>query len=185
MRRIQAGIDRYWTGTDRDPLVVNHVSGSDHTRSTTIHEPAPTMVAGGLHASLLVPVEGRDGKKPQPVTDPLRTQTTRNETGLLSPFIAELRGGSSDARPVTKPLATVTASGTHHGLVTSKKPNIEDCRFRMLTPNEIKEAMAFPNSYRILGTKRDQVRMAGNAVTPPAARDLVSAVATSLNGAAA
>jgi DNA (cytosine-5)-methyltransferase 1 len=32
-------------------------------------------------------------------------------------FIAELRGGSSDARPVCGPLATVTASGNHHMLV--------------------------------------------------------------------
>ena len=32
-------------------------------------------------------------------------------------FIAELRGGGSVARPVTEALATVTASGNHHGLV--------------------------------------------------------------------
>ena len=218
MRRIQAGIDRYWTGADRDPLVVNHVSGSDSTRSTSVREAAPTMVAGGFHASLLVPVEGREGKAPQSVAEPYRTRTTRNETGLLTPFIAELRGGGSDARSVTRPLATVTASGNHHALImrnngskgdgsemvtpaaepvrtvttaghqsllTGGTPSIEDASFRMLSPDEIKRAMAFPAEYRILGTKRDQVRMSGNAVTPPAARDLVAAVAASLEGAAA
>lgn len=185
MRRIQAGIDRYWSGQERDPLVVNHVSGSDSTRSTSVREAAPTMVAGGLHASLLVPVEGREGKAPQSVSEPYRTQTTRNETGLLTPFIAELRGGGSTARKVTEPLATATASGTHHGLTTGKSTSIEDARFRMLSPDEIKRAMAFPAEYRILGTKRDQVRMSGNAVTPPAARDLVAAVAASLEGTAA
>ena len=221
MRRIQAGIDRYWTGAERDPLVVNHVSGSDSTRSTSVHEAAPTMVAGGLHASLLVPVEGREGKAPQSVGEPYRTQTTRNETGLLTPFvtqfrdgggrrnldpyteplntivsdgaghgvvcppfITELRGGSSDARAASDSLSTVTASGNHHGLTTGRTPSIEDASFRMLSPEEIKRAMAFPAEYRILGTKRDQVRMSGNAVTPPAARDLVSAVAASLEGAA-
>jgi DNA (cytosine-5)-methyltransferase 1 len=45
--------------------------------------------------------------------------------------------------------------------------------------------MAFPHEYVILGTRREQVRMAGNAVTPPAARDLVTTVAATLNGAAA
>jgi DNA (cytosine-5)-methyltransferase 1 len=111
LARIRAGIERYW-------------------------------------APLLVPVEGRDGKQASPVSDPLRTMTTPNETGLLvptggtsrtdatttdqpmptrttrendglavPPFIAELRGGGSTHRPVTEPLATVTASGTHHGLV--------------------------------------------------------------------
>ncbi|MGX1667949.1 DNA cytosine methyltransferase, partial [Streptomyces sp. NPDC055366] len=43
----------------------------------------------------------------------------RNETGLAwLPFVAELRGGGSVARPVSDALATVTASGNHHGLVT-------------------------------------------------------------------
>lgn len=216
MRRIQAGIDRYWTGLECGPLVVNHVSGSDSTRTTTVHDVAPTMVAGGLHASLLVPVEGREGKAPQSVTEPYRTQTTRNETGLLTPFIAELRGGGSDARSIRQPLATVTASGNHHALImrnngsrgeggemvtpasepirtvttaghqsllTGGSPSIEDASFRMLSPDEIKRAMAFPKDYRILGTKRDQVRMSGNAVTPPAARDLIAAVASSLEAA--
>jgi len=32
-------------------------------------------------------------------------------------FIAELRGGHSDHRPISDPLATVTASGNHHMLV--------------------------------------------------------------------
>lgn len=66
---------------------------------------------------LLVPVEGRDGKEARPHDEPLRTMTTRNETGIAIPFIAELRGGSSAARTVTDPMATVTASGNHHGLV--------------------------------------------------------------------
>lgn len=289
MKRIQAGIDRYWFNAGREPLIVNHVSGSDSTRSSSVHEATPTMVAGGLHASLLVPVEGRDGKTARPVAEPYRTQTARNETGLLvmeaagntydsadpkhpghgradgymrvwpgedplrtvhttaskgvafAPFIAELRGGGSDARSTTDPLATVTASGNHHALITSYygrggsqptgealptvttvdthalimrnneggaemttpveepvrtvttaghqslltggTPVIEDCTFRMLTPSEIKQAMAFPDTYRILGTKRDQVRMSGNAVTPPAARDLIAAVVASLEAA--
>jgi DNA (cytosine-5)-methyltransferase 1 len=49
--------------------------------------------------------------------------TTRNETGLAwLPFIAELRGGGSVARSVAESLATVTASGNHHGLVTPAMP---------------------------------------------------------------
>ena len=202
MARIRAGIDRYW-------------------------------------GPLLVPVEGRDGKVARPAAEPLRTATARNETGLA--FIAELRGGGSTARAVTDPLATVTASGNHHGLVTSyygtggtvpasealptvttverhglitpsggtwreratstAEPiparttretdgiatgftnGLDDVRFRMLEPREYSRAMDFPEGYRMLGNRREQVRLAGNAVTPPAARDLVGAVADSLRGA--
>ena len=50
----------------------------------------------------------------------------------------------------------------------------------MLEPREIVAAMDFPDQYVVLGNRREQVRMAGNAVTPPAARDLVGVVAESL-----
>lgn len=42
----------------------------------------------------------------------------------------------------------------------------------------------FPTDYVILGNRREQVRMAGNAVTPPAARDLIATVVEALEGAA-
>ena len=41
------------------------------------------------------------------------TRTTRENDGIaFAPFIAEFRGGHSDARLATDPLTTVTASGT-------------------------------------------------------------------------
>ncbi len=43
--------------------------------------------------------------------------------------------------------------------------------------------MVFPSSYVVLGNRRERVRMAGNAITPPAAGDLISAVVESLGGA--
>ena len=197
MARIRAGIERYW-------------------------------------APIAVPVEGRGGKQARPTSEPLRTATARNETGLA--FIAELRGGGSKHRPVTDPLATVTASGNHHGLVTSfygatrsaqptdsplpsvttvekmglitrhfgsapgqeatfttptDEPlrtittrgnqslmtgasiDVDDVYFRMLEPREYKRAMDFPSDYLLKGNRREQVRQAGGAVTPPVSRDLV------------
>lgn len=38
--------------------------------------------------------------------------------------------------------------------------------------------------YVLLGNRREQVKQAGNAVTPPAARDLVAAVVDTLGAAA-
>lgn len=276
--------------------------------------------------ALVVPVEGRDGKDARVAGDPLRTMTTRAETALaLMPFIAELRGGGSWARSTGDPLATVTASGNHHGLVSLLAPYysngnaisveaaqstittvdrhalispaggswnddarpvadalralttrdayalvmrnngskgdggehvtpvdevlrtlttkghqtlltsdgmpavdvegesharsrvrprkytdipgvggirrrgsetyemsradlaraeelVDDCLFRMLEPHEVAAGMAFPENYRWEGNRRERVRMAGNAVTPPAARDLMAAVAAALTG---
>jgi DNA (cytosine-5)-methyltransferase 1 len=70
----------------------------------------------------LVPVErtSRQGraelKPPRAVTDPMRTQTGRAETGVMIPFVAELRRNGT-GRSVSDPLATMVASGTHHALI--------------------------------------------------------------------
>lgn len=59
---------------------------------------------------------------------------------------------------------------------------LEDCGFRMIQPHEIQAAMAFPETYKVLGNKRDKVRQLGNAVTPPVMRMLVERCVKSLEG---
>jgi len=117
INRIRAGLEKF-----ARPMVVP-AGGTWREAPTSVTEPMPTRTTrendGIAVPPLLVPVEGREGKEPASANAPMRTQTARNETGLAwLPFIAELRGGSSDARPVSDALATVTASGNHHGLVT-------------------------------------------------------------------
>lgn len=217
------------------PLIVNNVSGADSSRSEPVTRELPSIVAGGTHASLLIPVEGRDGKSAASAMDPLRTQSTRNETGLLVPaggtwrdsasplsaamgaittreadgLVVPLRnhgvakptsdpidtvsaegnhhalvmrnnlGGAEMSTPVTEPLRTLTTGG-HQSLLDPSEPislDVDDAGFRMLEPHEIQLGMGFAADYLLLGTKRDKVKQAGNAVTPPAARDLGHAVA--------
>ncbi|MEU1778154.1 DNA cytosine methyltransferase [Streptomyces abikoensis] len=117
MARIKAGLRRFAV-----PMVVP-AGGTWRNDPTPLTEPIPTRTTRENDAlavpPLLIPVEGRDGKEPASAHQPLRTQTARNETGLAwLPFVAELRGGGSVARSVADSLATVTASGNHHGLVT-------------------------------------------------------------------
>lgn len=88
--------------------------------------------------------------------------------------------GTNAPKDVGQPLDTFAANGLHHGLAEWKIPEVDDCEFRMLEPHEIKAGMAFPKEYIMLGNKREQVKMAGNAVTPPAARDLVACMAETL-----
>ncbi|MEE6295170.1 DNA cytosine methyltransferase [Georgenia wangjunii] len=290
LRRIQMGIDRYWApllvengGNPYDAADPKHPRFMDpdsYYRAWPLAEPTQTMHTREskalAYAPVMVPVEGREGKQPESMTRALRTQTTRNESGVaFPPFIAELRGGGSTARPTADPLATVTASGNHHALITSyygnggtvpagrslptvtahdrhalvvpaggtwnddartsdhvlralttreayglvmrnntggaemvtpagepirtvttkghqsllaaDRPtvNIDDVRFRMLEPHEIKQAMAFPSDYLMAGNRREQVKLSGNAVTPPAARDLIATVVEAITGEAA
>lgn len=90
-------------------LIVNNVSGSNESRSKRVHEPLPALVAGGNHAALLVPVEGRDGKTARRADLPMRTQSTRNETGLLVPVGGTWR---TDATPVSRPMPARTTTET-------------------------------------------------------------------------
>lgn len=262
LRRIRVGIDRYWAPmlTEHggnpydaaDPKHPRHGDPDSYYRVWPLSDPTQTMhtresKALAYHpetlaalAALAVPVEGRDGKEARPTSDPLRTATTRNETGLAFPaFLAELRGGGSTARLASDPLATVTASGNHHGLVmpyyghartdsavrapqtverhalltpsggtwndqarpvteptramttreafgvaSADRPavDLDDVRFRMLEPQEISRAMGFPAEYVMQGNRRERVKLAGNAVTPNAARDLVATVAAAITG---
>lgn len=116
LARIQAGLDRF-----ARPLMVP-AGGTWRNDAMPVTDPMATRTTrendGLAVPPLLVPVEGRDGKDAATANTPLRTQTARNETGLAwLPFVAELRGGGSVARSVGDALATVTASGNHHGLV--------------------------------------------------------------------
>lgn len=286
--RIAAGIARYWRPFTAE--VAGHTYDAADPRHPSYGRPEgyyrawpADQVLKTLHTieskALLIPVEGRDGKDARTVGEVMRTMTTRNETGVLVPFIAELRGGSSDARTAAEPLATITASGNHHGLViptggtwnsdarpaaevlrtlatrdayalltpyygtsTGSQPvtdpvgtltsrdryalimrnntggaemttpvtevlrtlttgghqsvitpgdleaadaHVDDCLFRMLEPSEVAAGMAFPADYRWQGNRRERVRMAGNAVTPPVARDLGAVIAEDVFGVAA
>ncbi|GAB3191896.1 DNA cytosine methyltransferase [Nesterenkonia suensis] len=265
MRRIRAGLAKYADHRMgegyRPPLIVNNLSGNDAGRAATAWDPLRTLVAGGLHESLLVPVEGRDGKDARAVHEVMRTQTTRNETGILTPayimrnnsstgdgaemvtptdeplrtlttkghqsllvpaggtwhdaahhvtdphrafttreahalvtpavrntMVTTMRGTSpgqleASSRPADQPIGTLTAGGSHHG-ITAYEPDLIDvdsAEFRMLQPHEITWGMSFPRDYVMLGNKREQVKLAGNAVTPPAARDLIAIAAATLN----
>lgn len=145
--RIAAGIARYWrplhieaAGNTYDAANPNHPQHgelSGYYRAWPVDEPLKALHTTPSKA-LIVPVDGREGKHAQPAVQVLRTQTGRNETGLLTPFIAELRGGGSDARLVGDAMATVTASGNHHGLV---QPFMLDRRFEY-RPRRLSEPMS-------------------------------------------
>jgi DNA (cytosine-5)-methyltransferase 1 len=177
-------------------------------RRTPLKPKTLARITAGLHqyvAPMLVPVEGRTGKQPRTVGEPMRAQTARAENALVIPL-----RNNGVAKPVgTSPWLTFAAGGTHQGLLygydtgklrpvaepmpaqttvqgdalLSPAVDVNHCTFRMLTVDEIRAGMAFTPGYVLLGTaKRAKVRMLGNAVTPPAARDLVAAVAEAITG---
>lgn len=116
--------------------------------------------------------------------------------GLVTPYY----GSSREALGTDRPLGTLTTVDRYAlvtrstgargvtGMSISKddlaaaEAYVDNVLFRMLEPSEIKEGMGFPSGYAMLGTRREQVRLAGNAVCPQAARDLVGCVVEAITG---
>lgn len=119
-----------------------------------VAHPTPTVTAGGNHHALLMRNNTGTGEMVTPVTEPTRTMTTAGHQSLLVPAVA---------------LDDV----------------VDECGFRMLEPYEVAAAMAFPDGYipRTL-PKVDQVKLAGNAVTPPVMTWIVGRLLQALEAAA-
>jgi DNA (cytosine-5)-methyltransferase 1 len=193
------------TGVAIPPYIVELRGGGSGTRS--VEDPLATVTAAGNHHGLLVPSGGTWNEDARPTSEPHRAMLTRDAYGLLVPYYGNATARTTDdphgtlttkdryalvmrnnsskgdgaemVTPVTEELRTITTGG-HQSLLHGDIPEVDDCHFRMLEPHEIQAAMAFDLGYRVLGNKREKVRQLGNAVTPPAARDLIAAVAESL-----
>jgi DNA (cytosine-5)-methyltransferase 1 len=138
-------------------------------------EPLDTFAAGGNHHGLVMPAPfltsyyGSGGSS-RPVSEAMGALTSNDRHGLVMPFLLGYANGNSPARSAAEPLRTMhTENG--HGLVQPGEPgSVEDYYFRVLRPHEVGRGMAFPDSYVVLGTNKDQVKQYGNAVTPPVMR---------------
>lgn len=150
--------------------------GSKHR---PVSDPLCTVVANGNHHGLVTTYYGNGGTRPS--AEALATVTAVERHALLMRNNTPRGDAGQMVTPTTEYARTMTTTGGQ-SLLAAERPTIDpnDVLFRMLEPREIAAAMDFPAEYRILGNRREQVRQAGNAVTPPAARDLVGIVAESL-----
>lgn len=148
----------------------------------SLDEPLSTVVASASQHFLTIPpfvasLNHSDVRNTS-TGDPLPTVMPDAHPSLaIPPFIVPLR---KEVAPhsIDEPLFTV-ATSNHHAFVDPAEL-LNDCRFRMLEPHELKLAMSFPQSYVILGNKRDQTRQVGNAVAVAVAEWIVKQCVASL-----
>ncbi|MCX4608706.1 DNA cytosine methyltransferase [Streptomyces mirabilis] len=178
MARIRDGLERY-----ARHLVVP-VEGREGKQAKPLDEPSRTMTTRRETGVAFIPfiAELRGGaSKHRSTEDPLCTVTASgNHHGLVAEDLAVPYYGTGRARPLSQPLGALTTVD-RYGLLKAQI-QAEDCLFRMLEPEEIGTAMSFREGYKLLGTKRERVRMLGNAVTPNAAEVLVSALTEAITG---
>ena len=160
-----------------EPFMVN-MKGRSTVRD--LEDPAPTQTAAARHMALVEPFitsmahTNKEGPRNYPLERPLPTQTGTRTFGLVAPFLVKFyrTGGAHD---VEKPLDTVTTK-PRYGLVEGTYAL--DILFRMLQPHELAAAMGFPSGYFFAGTKDEQVRQIGGAVTGNLAEHLGRAMLT-------
>ena len=169
-------------------------------RALDITRPLGTVVAGGAKHALVVAwlVKHYKGVFGHGLERPIGTITTQDHHSLataeLLPEGADRREevlafltkfyGTSVGAQLDLPAPTVTAGGSHLGLVTvhGERRVIADIRIRMLTPRELARAQGFPDDYQIeieRGgkplSKTVQTRLVGNSVPPHLAAAMVRA----------
>lgn len=171
------------TTTDRHALLTP-AGGTWNDTAYPASNPARTMTTRET-TGLITPAGSSWGQGAYATDDPMRTVTTYDVNALV---MRNNGGGAEMTTPATESFRTITTAG-HQSILTAgdiaaAEAQVDDVMFRMLEPDECKRAMAFPADYVMLGNRREQVRLSGNAVTPPAARDLIACVVESLGGAA-
>ncbi|MFB7500079.1 DNA cytosine methyltransferase [Streptomyces sp. NPDC056161] len=180
MKRVRDGFDTYGV-----PLLVP-VEGRDGKQARPAALPMRTCTARNETGIAVPPyiVELRGGGSThRPVSDPLATVcASGNHHGLTVPNLVVPYYGNGTARPAAEPIPTVTTVDRHAIVPSAVVTAVEELGFRMLEPDEYAAAMEFPEDYIWLGNKRERVRLAGNAVTPPSARDLFAMVAEAVLG---
>lgn len=174
------------TRTTRDAEAVALIPLRNNNRPKSLGEPLDTFAAAGTHHGLAFlmrnnTARGDAGQMCTPLEEPARTFTTAGHQSLVwNPGHLFAYDTGAFRTLGRAPLPTQTTVEGDAVLETGLA--VEECLFRMLTPGEIKLGMAFAPGFRLLGNQREQVRMCGNAVTPPVARDLIAAVIEAITG---
>lgn len=166
------------------PFVAELRGGGSDARAAS--DPLATVVASGNHHALVASYYGNGSAIPSDRALPTVTAAERH--ALIVRHYSQDGDPAHLSRPAMEAFRTLTSNNVPSlltpGDLEAAEAQVDDAYFRMFEPHEIAAGMAFPHDYLWDGTRREKVRMAGGAVTPPNARDLIWAVVQSLGGEA-
>lgn len=164
-----------------EPFIVPFFGERDgqEPRTHSVEQPLPAVTshgAGALVEPFLVQPNHGGGVsgRVHSVDQPLKTITTERSFGLVQPFLVKYNR-TGRANSIDKPMPTVTAID-RLGLAEPRTDGVVvDILFRMLEPHELARAMGF-EGYEFKGSKKDRVKMIGNAVSVEVAKALVKVI---------
>lgn len=146
--------------------------------------PVPTITARDHHSLVAASLTALRGTTAShlhgdPVNAPLRTVSAGGKHhALVAAFLTTYYSQGGTANRLDAPLPAVVTRA-RHGLVTVEIDGVDyaiaDIGLRMLEPRELARAQGFPDSYRLEGTKAEQIARIGNSVVPQVAAAIVRA----------
>ncbi len=158
-------------GMGHQGVVAAHVTKFNGTseHGAPIDDPLHTVTSGGnrggghlgMAAVHLEKFYGEGGQW-QGAEEPLHTVTTKDRIALVAAFLRRFNVITDDREVVT-----VSINGETFVLY--------DIAMRMLQPRELARAQGFPDTYKLVGTKSQQVARIGNSVVPQIAAAIVRA----------
>ena len=164
------------TAKARFGLVIPVTNGRGGPGPRSTDEPVPTMTtAKGGEFAMVMPVTHVDdanrARDPAHTPLPAVTGANRGELAFITAQHGERPGQAPRVHSVDEPAPTVAATG-HVDLVIASAVEDRlggyDILFRMLEPHELAAAMGFNSGekdYTFAGTKTDQIKQIGNAVS--------------------
>lgn len=159
------------SGGGHQGVVATHITKFNGTseHGAAIDEPLHTVTSGGEkggghHGVAAVHLEKFYGEGGQwhGAGEPMHTVTTKERIALVAAFLRRFNIVTDD-----KPYVMVTIGGETFVLY--------DIAMRMLQPRELARAQGFPDSYKLVGNKSQQVARIGNSVCPHVAQAIVRA----------
>jgi DNA (cytosine-5)-methyltransferase 1 len=184
--RIQGGIDRHYGA------MLAPAGGTWRRDATPLSLPMPARTTRASDGLAVVPdafIMRNNGSKGDgrehctPVTEPIRTLTTKGHQSLVAWDLLVPYYSKGRAQPPDLPMGALSTRD-RYGLARGDRPDIDisEVRFRMLADREIAAGMGFAPDYIVLGNDKQRKRQLGQAITPCLGEAAYSALVECISG---
>ncbi|MDR6952311.1 DNA (cytosine-5)-methyltransferase 1 [Ancylobacter sp. 3268] len=169
------------TAKGRFGMVVPVTQSGGGATARDVADPIPTLTtAKGGEFAIVMPVTHDDGssRARDAAVDPLPTVTgaNRGDLAFIAAQFGEREGQAPRVHDVDEPAPTLCATGRVNLVEGTEQ---FDILFRMLEPHELAAAMGFnteESKYEFAGTKTEQIKQIGNAVSVAKMKACVGAI---------
>ncbi|WP_454917329.1 DNA cytosine methyltransferase [Xanthobacter sediminis] len=168
------------TSKGRFGMVVPVTQSDGGPGARDVGDPIPTLTtAKGGEFAIVMPVTHHDGSdRVRDTGEPLPTVTgaNRGELAFIASQFGERNGQAPRVHDIADPAPTICATGRVNLVEATEQ---FDILFRMLEPHELAAAMGFIGddaTYEFAGTKTEQIKQIGNAVSVAKMKACVGAI---------